>query len=52
MTDGYGAYDKLGEAITFVACMAHIRRGFVDARGGSAPYNPMLEFEGLRAPNT
>ena len=29
--DGYGAYDKLGDAITFVACMAHIRRGFVDA---------------------
>ena len=28
--DGYGAYDKLGEAITFVACMAHIRRGFVE----------------------
>jgi transposase len=29
--DGYAAYDKLGEGITFVACMAHIRRGFVDA---------------------
>jgi len=29
--DGYCAYDKLGEGITFVACMAHIRRKFVDA---------------------
>jgi transposase len=28
--DGYAAYDKLGEDITFVACMAHIRRKFVD----------------------
>ncbi len=28
--DGYSAYDKLGEGITFVACMAHIRRKFVD----------------------
>ena len=28
--DGYAAYDKLGEGITFVACMAHIRRRFVD----------------------
>jgi len=28
--DGYSVYDKLGEGITFVACMAHIRRKFVD----------------------
>ena len=28
--DGYSANDKLGEGITFVACMAHIRRKFVD----------------------
>ena len=28
--DGYAAYDKLGEGITFIACMAHIRRKFVD----------------------
>ena len=28
--DGYAAYDKLGDGITFVACMAHIRREFVD----------------------
>ncbi|MBN9688592.1 MAG: IS66 family transposase, partial [Verrucomicrobia bacterium] len=28
--DGYSAYDKLGEGVTFVACMAHIRRKFVD----------------------
>lgn len=29
--DGYGAYAKLGEGITYVACGAHLRRGFVDA---------------------
>jgi len=29
--DGYGAYDKLGDGIVFVACMAHIRRKFVEA---------------------
>lgn len=29
-SDGYAAYDKLGEGIRFVACMAHIRRKFVD----------------------
>ena len=28
--DGYSAYDKLGADIIFVACMAHIRREFVD----------------------
>jgi transposase len=38
--DGYGAYDKLGEGITFVACMAHIRRGFVDAAKLS-PLDPL-----------
>lgn len=30
-SDGYSVYDKLGEGITYLACMAHIRRGFVDA---------------------
>jgi transposase len=30
-SDGYGAYDKLGEGIVYVGCMAHARRGFVDA---------------------
>ncbi len=29
-SDGYGAYDKLGEGIVYVGCMAHARRGFVD----------------------
>lgn len=29
--DGYAAYDDLGEGISYVGCMAHIRRGFVDA---------------------
>lgn len=28
--DGYAAYDKIGAGIIFVACMAHIRRKFVD----------------------
>jgi len=27
-SDGYIVYDKLGEGITYVACMAHIRREF------------------------
>jgi len=30
-SDGYSAYDKLGEGIVYVACAAHVRRGFVDA---------------------
>lgn len=30
-TDGYKVYDKLGEGIVFVGCMAHIRRGFVES---------------------
>lgn len=30
--DGYSAYDKIGgDGITFAGCMAHMRRGFVDA---------------------
>lgn len=29
--DGYAAYEDLGEGIIYVACMAHIRRGFVEA---------------------
>ena len=38
--DGYAAYDQLGDGITFVACMAHIRRGFVDAAKLS-PLDPL-----------
>ena len=38
--DGYAAYDDLGEAITFAGCMAHARRGFVDA-AKLAPLNPL-----------
>ena len=38
--DGYAAYDKLGEGITFVACMAHIRRKFVDT-GKVSPLDPL-----------
>jgi transposase len=30
-SDGYAAYDKLGEGMVYVGCMAHARRGFVDA---------------------
>ena len=29
--DGYAAYDDLGEGIVYAGCMAHMRRGFVDA---------------------
>ena len=39
-SDGYGAYDKLGEGIVYVACAAHIRRGFVDALK-VAPLDPL-----------
>jgi transposase len=38
--DGYRVYDKLGEGIVYVACMAHIRRGFVEA-SKLAPQNPL-----------
>jgi len=38
--DGYAAYDHLGEGITYVACLAHIRRGFVDA-AKLAPLDPL-----------
>jgi transposase len=39
-SDGYGAYDKLGEGIVYVACAAHVRRGFVDA-AKVAPLDPV-----------
>ena len=38
--DGYAAYDKLGEGIHFAGCMAHARRGFVEANKLS-PQNPL-----------
>lgn len=38
--DGYGAYDDLGEGITYVACMAHMRRKFVEF-GKVAPNDPV-----------
>ena len=38
--DAYRAYDKLGEGIVYVGCMAHARRGFVDALK-LAPHNPL-----------
>ncbi len=38
--DGYGAYDDLGEGIVFAGCMAHARRGFVDA-AKVAPLDPL-----------
>jgi transposase len=37
--DGYGAYKDLGEGILYLACMAHIRRGFVQA-AELAPADP------------
>lgn len=39
-SDGYGAYDKLGEGIVYVGCMAHARRGFVEM-AKLAPLNPV-----------
>jgi transposase len=38
--DGYEAYDKLGEGIVYAGCMAHARRGFVDA-AKLAPLDPV-----------
>lgn len=38
--DGYGAYDELGEGIVYVGCMAHARRGFVEA-AKLAPLDPV-----------
>ena len=38
--DGYAAYDQLGEGIAYAGCMAHARRGFVEA-GKLAPQNPL-----------
>jgi transposase len=38
--DGYAAYDDLGEGIVYVGCMAHARRGFVDA-AKVAPHDPL-----------
>jgi transposase len=38
--DGYAAYDKLGEGIVFAGCLAHARRGFVEA-ARLAPQNPL-----------
>jgi transposase len=38
--DGYAAYAKLGEGIVYVGCMAHVRRGFVDA-AKLAPEDPL-----------
>ncbi len=38
--DGYAAYDDLGEGIIYVGCLAHVRRGFVDA-AKVAPLNPL-----------
>jgi transposase len=39
-SDGYGAYAKLGEGIVYVGCLAHARRGFVDALK-VAPLDPV-----------
>lgn len=38
-SDGYAAYDDLGEGIVYVGCAAHVRRGFVDA-AKVAPLDP------------
>jgi transposase len=39
-SDGYAAYDKLGEGIVYVGCMAHAWRGFVNAVK-VAPLDPL-----------
>lgn len=39
-TDGYAAYADLGEGIVYAGCMAHARRGFVDALK-VAPKDPL-----------
>lgn len=39
-SDGYGAYDDLGEGIVYAGCLAHARRGFVDA-AKVAPLDPL-----------
>lgn len=39
-SDGYGVYDKLGEGIVYVGCLAHARRGFVEM-AKLAPLNPV-----------
>jgi len=39
-SDGYGVYDKLGQGIVYVGCMAHTRRGFVDM-AKLAPLDPV-----------
>ena len=38
--DGYSAYAELGEGIVYAGCMAHARRGFVEA-GKVAPQDPL-----------
>ncbi|HYF37489.1 MAG TPA: IS66 family transposase, partial [Prosthecobacter sp.] len=38
--DGYKAYDDLGDGIRYLACMAHIRREFVEANH-LAPEDPL-----------
>jgi transposase len=38
--DGYAAYDDLGPDIIFAGCLAHARRGFVEA-AKLAPLNPV-----------
>ena len=49
-SDGYDAYAKLGEGITYVGCMAHARRGFVEA-AKVAPLDPLpAEIIGRFAP--
>ena len=39
-TDGYVAYDDLGEGIVHAGCLTHLRRGFVEALK-LAPENPL-----------
>ena len=48
-SDGYAGYNDLGEGIVYAGCMAHVRRGFVEAQK-LAPKNPLPAevIEGFR----
>lgn len=47
--DGYSAYDAFGPPILHMACMAHVRRKFVDAEkaGDKRPRRVLLLIQGL-----
>ena len=48
-SDGYGVYDKLGEGIVYVGCMAHTRRAMDPKFGQVFIYEHCLPFDVSRA---